>query len=393
MVNRWIILADMNSFFASVHQAEDISLRGRPVIVTGDPDKRRGIVLTASYEAKKYGVKTGMLIWEAKKLVPDAVFIKAEHDKYLQYSMRILKIMRDFTPLVEPFSIDEAFMDVTGCEDLFGSPMEIAKKLKDRIKNEVGVMCSVGISTNKLLAKMAAELEKPDGLTMLLPEEVPHRLWPLPAGELFGVGPRIERRLDRLGIKTIGDIAKCPVEILKREFGAVGAALHMAAKGIDCSPVNPESLNVLKGVSNRYTLPKDCRGEEIKVAVVDLCEKVVRRARKGGYVGKCVGLTLRDTDLFYYHWTKRLPEYTDITEDVIDTALELLYSHWLLEKPVRLVGVSFTELVKKKWEQPDIFGRKKRLGQLARTCDFLKDRYGENSVQRAVLLEKKSIFA
>jgi len=387
-VTRWIFLADMDSFYSSVHQAENPSLKGKQVVVTGDPEQRRGIVLAASYEAKKYGIKTGMLLGEAKRLAPHAVYIKAQHDLYIQYSLRILDIMRQFTPLVEPFSIDEAFLDVTGCEKLFGPPVMIAKKLKKRIREEAGVPCSVGISTNKLLAKMAAGMEKPDGLTVLLPEDVTTRLWPLPVRELFGVGPRIERRLLRLGIRTIGDLARCPAEILLKQFGKYGITLYRWANGIDRSPVDPNSLDVVKGMSNSYTLPRDCAGDEIKIAVIDLCETVAMRVRKEGYVGRRVGLTLRDTDLIFYHWSRTLPEFTDLTEDVIDAALELLNANWPLWKPVRLVGVSFNGLVKKKWEQPDIFGKKERLRRLAHVCDELKERYGEKVLVRGLLLQK-----
>jgi DNA polymerase-4 len=209
---RTIFLADMNAFFASVHQALDPALKDKPVIVGGDPAKRHGIVLAASYEAKAKGIKTGMTVGEAKKLCSQAVFIKPQHHLYLQFFTCILRIMRRFTPLVEPFSIDEAFLDLTGCQKLFGSPVDAALALKKRIREEVGVTCSVGIGSNKLLAKMAAGLQKPDGLTVLNYEDVPARLWPLPVRELFGVGPKYERHLKLFNIQTIGDLARFPVK-------------------------------------------------------------------------------------------------------------------------------------------------------------------------------------
>lgn len=181
--------------------------RGKPVIIGGDPEKRHGIVLTASYEAKAKGVKTGMTVFEAAKLCPEATFIKPQHHLYVHFSTRILRIMRDFTPMVEPFSIDEAFLDVTGCEKLFGSPVEIAYKLKKRIRKEVGITCSIGVAPNKLLAKMATGLQKPDGLTVIDYKDVPTHIWPLPVKELFGVGPRYENHLKLFNIHTIGDLA------------------------------------------------------------------------------------------------------------------------------------------------------------------------------------------
>jgi len=213
----------------------------------------------------------------------------------------------------------------------------------------------------------------------------------LPRGSnLFAHGGSILLTINRLGIRTIGDLARCPAEILLKQFGKYGITLYRWANGIDHSPVNPNSLDVVKGISNSYTLPRDCAGDEIKIAVIDLCETVAMRVRKGGYVGRRVGLTLRDMDLIFYHWTRTLPEYTDLTEDVIDVALDLLNANWPLWKPVRLVGVSFNGLVKKKWEQTDMFEEKERLRRLTHVCDDLKEQYGEKVLMRGVLLQKKS---
>lgn len=381
-MERWILLADMNSFFASVHQALDPGLKGKPVLVTGNPSLRKGIILASSYEAKKFGVKTGMPIWEAKRLIPHAILIQGKYDLYVKYSKKILTIMGEFTPLVEPFSIDEAFLDITGCQGLWDSPIEAAHDLKEKIKNRVGIMCSVGISTNKLLAKMAAEMEKPDGLTLLLPGDVKNRIWPLPVRKLFGVGPRIERRLHRMGVYTIGDLAEYPIHSLKKEFGINGMTLYYSARGIDHSPVDPNSLDKAKSMGHQLTLSQDAQGGKIRAAIIQLSEKIGRRVRYGNYVGRRVGLVLRDKDLIFNSWTRVLPDYTDLTQDIIHGAMDLLNRHWSLWKPVRLVGVNFSDLIPKEWEQQDIFGERRRLGRLAKVCDKIWDKYGENSLTR-----------
>jgi len=383
---RNILLADMNAFFASVHQALDPALRGRPVVVAGDPAERRGVVLAASYEAKTRGVKTGMTVGEAVSVCPEGVLIKPAYHLYVHFSSRILRIMRDFTPLVEPFSIDEAFLDVTGCRRILGPPVEIARRLKERIRNEVGVTCSVGIGPNKLLAKMAAGLQKPDGLTVLEEKDVPVRLWPLPVRELFGVGRRYEEHLRKLNIHTIGDLAAFPREILKRRFGANGEVLWLCAHGIDYSPVDPHSLETMKSMGRQITLPRDCRGGEIRVVIRELADRVARRVRAGGYVGKTVVLSLKDADFAWLSRRRTLPAYTDLSAEIYRAAVELLDGHWPAGWPVRLVGLALDNLIPLKQEQLTLFGERERMQRLEWSCDRIKDRYGERAIFRAVSL-------
>jgi DNA polymerase-4 len=388
-----ILLVDMNSFYASVHQALDPSLRGKQVIVAGSPETRHGIVLAASYEAKARGVKTGMVKGEARALCPDGIFIMPQHDLYFDFSVRILQIMKEFTPLVEPFSVDEAFMDVRGCKKLFGSSVDIAGKLKLRIKNEIGALCSVGVGPNKLLAKMAAGLQKPDGLTVLPRQDVPARLWPLPVIELFGVGPRLKKRLNILAIRTIGDLARADIKLLRSRFGVIGEVLYASAHGIDYSPVDPHSLDKAKSVGHQLTLHRDYRGHgQIKVVLLELAELVGRRVRQGGYMGRTVSIVLKDTDFYSLGRSVTLPQYTDLTDDIYRAAVQLLHRHWPAGKPVRLVGLSVGSLVDKKVEQADLFGQTERLEQLARACDSIKDRFGETSLFRAASLTKEGIL-
>lgn len=385
-MERAILLADMNSFFASVHQALNSGLRGKPVIVAGDPEKRHGIVLSASYEAKRKSVKTGMTVWEARRLCPKGFFIKPQYHLYTYFSGHILRIMQDFTPLVEPFSIDEAFLDVTGCQKLFGSPVAIAQQLKKRIQQELKITCSIGIGPNKLLAKMAADLEKPDGLTVIRHQDVPLFLWPLPVRKLFGVGPRYEQHLRKLNIHTIGDLAKFPVDILKRKFGLTGEILWLSANGIDPSPVDPNSFNQAKSIGQQITLPRDYRGEEIKVVLLELADLVSYRARTGGYLGKTVILSLKDPNFSWISRMQTLKEYTNLPSDIYRAALALLKRHWFPTWPVRLAGITLANLIPQKIEQPDLFGEQEKLKRIAKACDLVRNRFGKKTLFRAVSL-------
>lgn len=388
-----ILLADMNSFFASVHQAMEPRLRGKPVIVGGDPAKRHGIVLAASYEAKAFGVKTGMAVWEARSLCPAGIFLKPGHSHYVNFSARIIRIMKDFSPLVEPFSIDEAFINLSGCGHFFSSSLEAALQLKKRIKEEIGVLCSVGIGPNKILAKMAAGMQKPDGLTVLDLTDVPDKLWPLPVRELFGVGARLEKRLRDLNIHTVGELACYPMPVLRKRFGLLGHVLHLSANGIDYSPVDPHSLERVKSIGHQVTLPKDYRGyRQVEVVILELCEIVCRRVRLGGYAGRTVNLTLKDVEFLWLTRAQSIPCPTASVNDIYKVAVELLHRHWPEWKPVRMVGVSLAGLVKNTSEQMDLFGEAERARLLHAACDRIKDRFGEQSILRGVSLTPEGVF-
>lgn len=388
MKEKVIMLVDMNSFFASVHQALDPSLQGKPVIVCGDPSKRRGIVLAASYEAKKpYGIKTGMTVNEAKQKCPGAVFISPCYRQYISFSTRIINILKRFSPLVEPYSIDEAFVDVTGCTHLLGNPQQIAADIKRQIKNEVKVSCSIGIGPNKLLAKMASDFEKPDGLTTLNYKDVPAKLWPLPVRKLFGVGSRYEKHFQKLNIKTIGDLANFPVEILKKKFGLMGEILHLSANGIDYSPVEPSSLQYIKSIGNQVTLPKDYRGyEEIKVIILELAEHVCYRARTAGCLGKTVSLTLKDNYFVTRTHSATMPQPSNITNEIYQTALMLMHRHWNSSARVRAVGLALSNLTDGCSRQLSITTDLIKQEKLEQACHEIKKRWGYSSIKRAVSL-------
>jgi DNA polymerase-4 len=385
-MERAILLADMNSFFASVHQALDPELRGQPVVVIGDPEQRRGIVLSASYEAKGKGVKTGMILRDARQVCPHGFFIKSQYHLYVSFSSRFLRIMRDFTPLVEPFSIDEAFLDVTGSQKLFGAPVAIARQLKQRIRQEVGLTCSVGVAPNKLLAKMGADMQKPDGLTVIGRRDVPALLWPLPVRDLFGVGPRYEQHLRRLNIFTIGDLARFPVEILKRKFGVIGEVLWLSANGADSSPVEPESLDRVKSMGHQVTLPRDCKGDSLKAVIWELSDLVAYRVRNEGCMGRTIVLCLKDPDFCWLSRMRTIPEYTDLAAEISAAALGLLEEHWCPDWPVRMVGVTLASLIPCRTEQPALLGERERLKRIERACDLVRNRFGRRTICRAASL-------
>ncbi len=377
-----IIHVDMNAFYASCHQAMDPTLKSKPVMVAGDPKKRSGIILTASYEARKFGVKTGMPNWQARRLCPNGVFIKPDHQLYAIISEKVMQILGRFTPQLEVFSIDEAWLDVTGCEKLFGDSVTIGQKIQASIADELDITCSVGISCNKLLAKMASDMKKPAGLTVIHPEDVPHLLWPLPVKELFGVGRRMAIRLERLNINTIEELANAPEELLKGKFGLNGYYLHLAANGIDESPVDPHANDEAKSMGHSTTLPQDVTSwVRAEAVLLNLCEKVGRRIRREDYMGRTVSIALRDNHFTTITRSVTIP-YTSSTEDIYAAARGLLHKNWDGKIPLRLLGVSISQLIKE-FEQISLFDDDEKKRKINKVVDDIKDRFGEKAIYRA----------
>lgn len=389
-MKKTIFLVDMNAFYASVTQVLEPELADQPLLVAGNPEKRHGIILAASYEAKRMGVKTGMPIWEALTYCPQAILRPPNFPVYLDFSNRIMLLLREFSPLVEPYSIDEAFVDMTGTEGLWESPVKAAQTIKKRIKNEIGILCSVGIGPCKVVAKMAAELQKPDGLTVLTVEDLPQRLWPLPIEELFGVGRRMKQHLRNMGIRTIGDLAQTPVDLLTHRFGIIGTRLHGYAHGIDPSPVDPHSLDTVKSIGHQITLPKDyTKIGEIKVVLLELADAVCRRARLGNYQGKTVSLYVRGADFTGLHRSASLTKPTALPLPVYHLALKLLQRWWPKDKPIRLLGISLSNLNYNKGQQLTFFLQEEKLYT---TIDKIKNKYGEKSLLRGSFLLEAGVF-
>nr|HPM00411.1 DNA polymerase IV [Bacillota bacterium] len=286
-MNRLVFLVDMNAFFISCEMAMNPELKGKPAAVAGDPKKRSGIILAANYEARKYGIKTTMVLHEAKKLCPELVTVPPSHGLYEKKSKEVMDILSRYTPVIQQNSIDEAWMDLTGCEKLFGSPMEIAENIMKTISEELDLWCSIGISENKFLAKMGSELKKPQGITELYVKDIEKKLWPLPVREMYGIGKQTEQKLMDYAIYKIGDIANSNVEFLKKNFGKYGEELYRLSRGIDNSPVVPNPIYDNKSISRSTTLPQDTNDlEYLKYILLGLAEEVGYEARKSGYKGK-----------------------------------------------------------------------------------------------------------
>jgi DNA polymerase-4 len=324
MTARTVLHLDMNSFFASVEQAANPALKGKPVVVTGS--EQRTVILTASYEARKFGIKTGMLLFEARQRCPSLILVPADNRKYTDTSTRIMKMLLEYTPLVETFSIDEAFFDVTGSLALFGSAEQIAYQLKARIKFQFDLTCSIGIAPNKLLAKLASEMQKPDGLTVITPERVSTVLESVPIGDLCGIGKKMERHLHLLGIRTCGQLGRYPVEVLRRKFGVIGERLHLMGQGIDDSPVVPDAeAEEVKSVGHSMTLRRDItERDDILRFLLQLSEMVGRRARRYGVAGRTVHVVVRFADFTTIGRQETFPRSMNQSEDIYRAAVQVL---------------------------------------------------------------------
>lgn len=390
---RQIIHVDMNAFYASCHKAQNPQWREMPLLVAGDPKKRHGIILTASYEARRFGVKTGIPVWQARKLCPQGIFVPPNHSLYQSYSEQILAIMQDYTPLVEPFSIDEAWLDVTGCSRLFGTAAQIGQALQERIFAELGIPCSVGISANKFLAKMASERQKPNGFTQLWPDDIPRLLWPLPVEEMVGVGRKMAPALKEMGVETIGQLAAMPIRLLTSRFGVVGEALQLLANGRDDSPVDPGAFDTVKSVGHSLTLPRDINDpDDVAAVLLNLSEKVGRRLRRGGQIARTVTVTVKDQNFTSTTRSRTLSEPTGLTEDIYGTALDIYRCQFEAWRKVRLLGVSVSNLLPagagmqlRFWGRAD-----EKLEQLTKATDCIRDRYGDTVLQRARLYERET---
>ena len=382
-----IMHVDMNAFFAAVEQQSNPALRGRPIAVTGS--EKRSIILTASYEARAFGVKTGMTRFEALELCPQLTLVPANNRLYTHVSTEIMALFQDYTPLVEIFSVDEAFLDLSGSLKLFGGVERIAYLIKSRIKARLGITCSIGVAPNKLLAKLASEQRKPDGLTVFRLEEIPVLLENMPIQELCGIGRRLGRQLHGFGIFTCGQLSRFPLTVLRKKYGVVGDKLHAMARGIDLSPVVPvEESALVKSVGHSRTLRHDLDDRQAICAfLLQLAEMVGRRARRYQVSGRVVTLTLRYTDFTTISRQQAQEDYLDGSEAIYRASIQIL-DRLSLDQPVRLLGVRLSSLRFKTGQLP-LFPDERRQYLLTEARDCVNDRYGDFTVMFASLLEQK----
>lgn len=385
MKDRVILLVDMNSFFASVEQRCNPLLRGKPVLV-GGPAKSRSVVSTASYEARPFGVRSGMPMAEALRRCPNAVIVHGDMRKYIDVSRRIFRICSDFTDLLEVYSVDECFMDVTLTQDHFGGANAIAREVKRRIREELGLTCSVGIGPNKILAKLAAGLQKPDGLVEIRRESVAALLEDMPVGKLHGVGDQVEAHLRKVGITTAGALGRTPVSFLRREFGIYGEILQAMGRGTYDPPVVPyyESPEV-KSVGHSHTMSANTRDwDTLCRNILRLSEMVGRRLRERGLAGRTVALVLRYSDMHTFSRRRTLSEHLDDGYAIYGVATSILREQIDDKRAVRLVGVSVSNLTKEQ-RQLNLFVDD-RSRKVLQAMDSINDRYGEFTIRRASLL-------
>ncbi|WP_028610327.1 DNA polymerase IV [Paenibacillus harenae] len=387
---RVIIHLDMNAFYCSVHEAEEPEkYKNKPTAVSGSVEQRKGIIVTCSYTARSKGIKTGMTVRQAVKLCPELILISPNFELYRKYSRGFMSIARQFTPLVESVSIDECYMDITGSK-MFGTPLEIATKLQQRIQTEWSLPCSIGLAPNKLLAKMASDMKKPNGLTVLRIRDVKNILWDKPCDTLFGIGRKTADKLDKLNIRTIGQLAKTDEAMLVKHFGVVGSWMKSAAYGIDHAEVNPNRERN-KSIGHTTTLPSDLTArEDVYRVLLNLADQTGRRLRRQKLVATTVQLTIRKPDMTTITRSHTLDAPTQSTEDFYKEACKLYDQHWRTGEPIRLLGVTLQNLslLEETALQLDIFNyeQQPRKEALTKAMDQLRDRFGESAVLTAGML-------
>jgi DNA polymerase-4 len=385
-----ILHVDMDAFYAAIEQRDRPELRGKPVIVGGSPASR-GVVCAASYEARVFGVHSAMPAAMAHRLCRDGVFLPPRMSYYATVGRQIRAILSDFTPLVEPLSLDEAFLDVRGCTELFGPALHIAQHIRTRIRRELDLVASVGVAPNKFLAKLASDMSKPDGLVEIEPERVAEVLAPLPVSRVWGVGARAEQRLRLLGIQTIGQLAAFPEKILREHLGKWGTHLHHLAQGRDERPVIPDED--ARSVSTETTFAHDIGDRQVLRAwLLELVEQLGQRLRHVQARARTLDLKIRSADFQTFHRSVTLGEPTDVTE-VLWKGFVDLFDHrvpgpWL---PIRLLGVGAAGLVRGPHRQGNLFddGWQHRQRTLDQTVDRIRELFGRDAMRRAAGVEAR----
>lgn len=375
----------MDAFFASIEQLDNSRLKGKPVIVGGST---RGVVSTASYEARTFGVRSAMPIFEAKRLCPDGIYLPVRMSRYREVSDKVMSVVEEFSPLVERISIDEAFLDISGTEKLHGTPEDVGFKIKRRIKEDTSLTCSIGIAPNKFLAKIASDINKPDGLTIITEHKVQKFLSNLPVGKLPGVGDKTLKELKKLGIRFASDILKYPEEAFKKRFGKFGQRLIELAEGIDESPVSP--YTEAKSISSEDTLPEDTNNVEVlKRWLMSQAEVVGRRLRKANLKGRTITLKLKYSDFKLVSRSRTLNMPSNATKTIFDTASALLENYGRPAK-VRLIGVGVSN-----FEEPTIqyqlFDNRdiaeKKFQKVDQAIDQLTDKFGISIIKRGTTVD------
>ena len=399
-MERSVLHCDANCYYASVECLYHPEIRDKPVVVGGNEETRHGIVLTGNEKAKKlYSIKTGMSLADARLLCPKLIVMPPNYPGYIRFSKMLRRIYSDYTDMIEPFGLDECWLDVTGSRLLFGSPEEIAEDIRKRVKFELGITVSVGVSWNKIFAKLGSDYKKPDAVTVINKDNYKKIVYPLPVSDLLMVGPATTRKLKNHGIYTIGELADAPPEMLAAFLGKMGYVLHSFANGYENASVSVSgSTPLIKSVGNGITAPRDLMNEEdIKSVQYVLAESVARRLREQGLKGRVVSIGIRDKNLFSFTRQSKLSSATNDTRKLQSTALKLFNSNYSFETmpPVRALTVSVSELCDENDSfQLDMFEDNElaeRLDRLNHAVDGLKDRFGSDCVRQAFLLKDEKL--
>lgn len=399
MSGRVILHSDINCCYAAIEHLHHPELNGKPLAVGGDPESRHGIVLTADYIAKKYGVKTGMALWQAKQLCPEINFVSPRMDLYLRFSRMAHEIYADYTDLQEAYGIDESWLDVTDSATIKGDGYLIAREISNRMKSELGITVSIGVSFNKIFAKLGSDYKKPDAITTMYEDEFQTKAWNLPVGDLLYVGRSTNQKLGKLGIYTIGDLANMDETILTSMLGKMGSVLWAFANGYDDSPVRKENTHApIKSVGNSTTTHRDLvTDDDVKIIIYVLAESVAARLRENGFRCRVVEISIRDKDLYSFTRQRKISNATNITEEIAVEAYKLFKESYDWRKPIRSVGVRGADLVNDNyWEQIDLFCdfrmREKHM-KMDMAVDDIRRRFGFYSIQRGLMYQDKVLSA
>ena len=390
MKERVILHCDLNCFFASVELLSYPALRDVPVAVCGDPESRHGIVLAKNEAAKQLGVKTAETIWQARQKAPHLITLPPHHSLYKEYSRKVNAIYGQYTDLVEPFGIDESWLDITGSMHLFGGDGKaIADRLRDRLRQELGLTISVGVSFNKIFAKLGSDYKKPDATTVIDRDNWKDIVWPLPVGDLLGVGHSTRKLLHQYGVETIGQLAEFPRQNLETLLGKHGAQLHDYANGLESSPVRPQhETEPVKSVGNGTTFPRNLtRWEEVRSGLAVLSDSVAGRLRRYGMYCGGVALTIRDAQFRQFSRQTRLDSPTHLQKDIYHAALELARQSWHAPDPIRALTITALYLTEgaDSFEQLDLLNREapkqnEKQEKLEQAMDAIRSKYGKGAI-------------
>ena len=395
MSDRVILHCDCNSFFASVETALNPAYRGVPMAVCGSERDRHGIVLAKNEQAKAYGVKTAETVWSARKKCPDLVIAEPHYEAYAEYSRRANAIYARYTDMIEPFGIDESWLDVTSSQKLFGTGYEIAERISNDIKNELGITISVGVSFNKVFAKLGSDYKKPDAITVINRSNMEQIVYPLPVSTLLYVGARTASTLTTMGIRTIGDLARFNPDILARKLGKAGEMLHKYAAGLDDSPVESHSSDDAKSISNGFTFRHDLVGyEECRVGISYLSDEIGTKLRARGLKCCTVQITVKDEYLRSIQRQRQQTPPTDISEEIARTAFEILKGEWSPGKPIRMLTVTAANLIKDESYAPqlslfdaDTDASREKSKKKESAVDKIRQKYGNNSIIMGAIID------